>query len=125
MSDRDAVRRIVFCSGKVAWDAMAERDSRQVPAAVVRLEQLYPLPTDQLLALLDRYPNARELMWLQEEPENMGAWYFLEHHVWRIRDRGYDLGHAARVESGSPATGSKTIHDQEHADLMDAAFGGL
>ena len=125
VSDRDAVRRIVFCSGKVAWDAMAERDSRQVPAAVVRLEQLYPLPTDQLLALLDRYPNARELMWLQEEPENMGAWYFLEHHVWRIRDRGYDLRHAARVESGSPATGSKTIHDQEHADLMDAAFGGL
>jgi multifunctional 2-oxoglutarate metabolism enzyme len=125
VADRDAVRRIVFCSGKVAWDAMAERDARQASAAVVRLEQLYPLPADQLLALLDRYPNARELMWVQEEPENMGAWNFLEHHVWRIKDRGYDLRHAARVESGSPATGSKTIHDQEHADLMDEAFGGL
>ena len=64
-------------------------------------------------------------MWLQEEPENMGAWNFLEHRVWRIKERGYDLRHAARVESGSPATGSKTIHDQEHADLMEEAFSGL
>jgi 2-oxoglutarate decarboxylase len=125
VTDRDAVRRIIFCSGKVAWDAFAERDARNAPVAIVRLEQLYPLPTDQLLALLDRYPNARDLLWLQEEPENMGAWNFLEHHVWRIKERGYQLRHAARVESGSPATGSKTIHDQEHADLMDAAFSEL
>jgi multifunctional 2-oxoglutarate metabolism enzyme len=125
ITDRDAVRRIIFCSGKVAWDAFAEHDARQAPVAIVRLEQLYPLPTDQLLALLDRYPNARELLWLQEEPENMGAWNFLEHHVWRIKERGYDLRHAARVESGSPATGSKGIHDQELADLMDTAFSGL
>ena len=122
-SGRRAADRVLQRQGRV--DAMAERDARQAPAAVVRLEQLYPLPTDQLLALLDRYPNARELTWVQEEPENMGAWNFLEHHVWRIRDRGYDLRHAARVESGSPATGSKTIHDQEHTDLMDATFSGL
>jgi multifunctional 2-oxoglutarate metabolism enzyme len=125
VTDRGAVRRIIFCSGKIAWDAFADRDARKAPAAIVRLEQLYPLPTDQLLALLDHYPNARELVWLQEEPENMGAWNFLEHHVWRIKERGYDLRHAARVESGSPATGSKTIHDQEHADLMDTAFADL
>jgi 2-oxoglutarate dehydrogenase E1 component len=115
----------VFCSGKVAWDAMAERDARQAPVAVVRIEQLYPLPTDQLLSLLDRYPNARQPVWLQEEPENMGPWNFVEHRTWRVKERGYDLRHVARVESGSPATGSKTIHDQELADLMDGVFEGL
>ncbi|HRE03167.1 MAG TPA: multifunctional oxoglutarate decarboxylase/oxoglutarate dehydrogenase thiamine pyrophosphate-binding subunit/dihydrolipoyllysine-residue succinyltransferase subunit, partial [Ilumatobacteraceae bacterium] len=123
--DRDAVSRIVFCSGKVAWDAFAERDRRQAPAAIVRIEQLYPLPVDQMRQVISSYPNARELVWLQEEPENMGPWYFVEARTWRIKERGYDLRHVARVESGSPATGSKTIHDQELADLMEETFAGL
>jgi 2-oxoglutarate dehydrogenase E1 component len=125
VADPAAVRRIAFCSGKVAWDAMAERAKREAPMAVVRVEQLYPFPADQMLHVLRRYPNARELVWLQEEPENMGAWKFVEHRTWRVKDQGYDLRHVARVESGSPATGSKTIHDQEHADLMDELFAGL
>jgi 2-oxoglutarate dehydrogenase E1 component len=120
VTDPDAVRRIVFCTGKVAWDAIAARDASGAPVAVVRIEQLYPLPTDQMLATLRRYPNARELRWLQEEPENMGAWKFIEHNTWRVKEQGYDLRHIARVESGSPATGSKAIHDQELAELMDA-----
>ncbi|MGH9272184.1 MAG: multifunctional oxoglutarate decarboxylase/oxoglutarate dehydrogenase thiamine pyrophosphate-binding subunit/dihydrolipoyllysine-residue succinyltransferase subunit, partial [Ilumatobacteraceae bacterium] len=122
VADPEAVRRVVFCTGKVAWDAMAQRDERGAPVAIVRVEQIYPSPIEQLTTLLDRYPNARELVWLQEEPENMGAWSFVERRVWRIKDRGYDLRHVARVESGSPATGSKTIHDQELADLMDETF---
>jgi 2-oxoglutarate decarboxylase len=125
VTDPSAVRRVVFCSGKVAWDAMAERDKRSAPVAVVRVEQLYPLPTDQMLTLLSRYSNAKQLVWLQEEPENMGAWYFIEHRTWRVKDQGYDMRHVARVESGSPATGSKTIHDQELADLMDDVFRDL
>jgi len=120
--DPESVTRIVFCSGKVAWDAIAARDERGAPVAVVRIEQLYPLPTDQMLKTLRKYPNAKELRWLQEEPENMGAWNFVEHHTWRIKDQGYDLRHVARVESGSPATGSKIIHDQELAQLMDGIF---
>jgi 2-oxoglutarate dehydrogenase E1 component len=120
--DPESVTRIVFCSGKVAWDAIAARDERQEPVAIVRIEQLYPLPTDQMLAILRKYPNAKELRWLQEEPENMGAWNFIEHHTWRVKDQGYDLRHVARVESGSPATGSKIIHDQELAQLMDGVF---
>jgi len=123
--EASAVERIVFCSGKIAWDAIAERDKREAPVAVVRIEQLYPLPTEQMLAILDEYPNAKELRWLQDEPENMGPWNFIEHNTWRVKDRGYDLRHIARVESGSPATGSKIIHDQEHAELMDAIFHGL
>jgi len=120
--DADAVKRIVFCSGKVAWDAIDARDERNEPVAVVRIEQLYPLPTDQMLAILKKYPNAKELRWLQEEPENMGAWNFVEHNTWRIKDQGYDLRHVARAPSGSPATGSKAIHDQELAQLMNELF---
>jgi 2-oxoglutarate dehydrogenase E1 component len=119
------VQRLVFCSGKVAWDAMAERTRRDLPVAVIRLEQLYPFPQEQMLAMLTRYPNAKQLVWLQEEPENMGPWHFVEHRSWRVKREGYDLRHVARVESGSPATGSKTVHDQELADLLDDVFAGL
>ncbi|MEY4227619.1 MAG: putative 2-oxoglutarate dehydrogenase component [Actinomycetota bacterium] len=122
--DPNAVTRVVLCSGKVAWDAMAERDKRGSKVAVVRVEQLYPFPLEQITAALKTYPSAREVVWLQEEPENMGPWHFVEHRIWRLKEQGYDLRHVARVESGSPATGSKTIHDQELADLMDATFEG-
>jgi 2-oxoglutarate decarboxylase len=125
LTDRNAVQRIVFCSGKVAWDAFAERAKREAPVAIVRVEQLYPFPAEQLLEILGRYPNARDLVWLQEEPENMGPWNFVEHRTWRIKERGYDMRHVARVESGSPATGSKAVHDQELADLMDDTFRDL
>jgi len=125
VTDKSAVKRIVMCSGKVAWDAMNERVKRNAPVAVIRVEQLYPFPLDQINEMLGRYPNAREIVWLQEEPENMGPWNFVEHLIWRVKDRGYDLRHAARFASGSPATGSKAIHDQEHADLMDETFIGL
>ncbi len=126
VTDPAAVQRVVFCSGKVAWEAMAERDKREAPVAIVRVEQLYPLPTDQMLGLLQqRYTNARQLVWLQEEPENMGAWSFIEGRTWRVKEQGYDIRHVARVESGSPATGSKAIHDQEFVDLMDETFADL
>jgi 2-oxoglutarate dehydrogenase E1 component len=122
VGDPDVVDRVVFCSGKVAWEVMAERDKREAPVAVVRIEQLYPLPTEQMLATVRRYANAKQLVWLQEEPENMGAWSFIESRTWRVKEQGYDLRHVARVESGSPATGSKAIHDQELVDLLDETF---
>ncbi|MCB0999236.1 MAG: multifunctional oxoglutarate decarboxylase/oxoglutarate dehydrogenase thiamine pyrophosphate-binding subunit/dihydrolipoyllysine-residue succinyltransferase subunit [Acidimicrobiales bacterium] len=125
VTDPASVRRVVFCSGKVAWDAFAERAKRQAPAAIVRVEQLYPFPQQQMFQLLERYPNARDIVWLQEEPENMGPWHFVEHRSWRVKQQGYELRHVARVESGSPATGSKAIHDQELADLMDETFRDL
>jgi 2-oxoglutarate dehydrogenase E1 component len=125
VTDPSAVRRLVFCSGKIAYDAMAERDERQAPVAIIRLEQLFPFPQQQLLDILERYAGATDLVWLQEEPENMGAWAFVEHRVWRVKERGYDIRHAARVESGSPATGSATIHDQELADLLEETFQDL
>ncbi|MFZ4718329.1 MAG: multifunctional oxoglutarate decarboxylase/oxoglutarate dehydrogenase thiamine pyrophosphate-binding subunit/dihydrolipoyllysine-residue succinyltransferase subunit [Ilumatobacteraceae bacterium] len=120
-----AVQRVVFCSGKVAWDALAERDKRQAPVAVVRVEQLYPFPGEQMRAVLQRYPNAKQVVWLQEEPDNMGPWHFVEARFWRIKEQGYDFRSVCRIGSGSPATGSKAVHDQELVDLMDETFEGL
>jgi 2-oxoglutarate dehydrogenase E1 component len=123
VADPSSVRTLVLCTGKVAWDAMAERTRRGAAAAVVRIEQLYPFPDAGLQSLLAHYPNARDLVWLQEEPHNMGAWRFVESRIWRLKERGYTLRAVTRVESGSPATGSKAIHDQELADLMSETFG--
>ena len=125
VADPNAVTRVVFCSGKVAWDAMNERTKRNAPVAVVRVEQLYPFPGDQMRAVLQRYPNAKQLVWLQEEPDNMGPWRFVEARFWRVKEQGYDLRSVCRIGSGSPATGSKAIHDQELVDLMDETFQDL
>jgi 2-oxoglutarate dehydrogenase E1 component len=124
-SDPDAVSRLVFCSGKIAWDAFAARDARQAPVAIIRVEQLFPFPQERLLEVLARYPNAKELIWLQEEPENMGAWKYMFHHTHLIQPRGYSIRAVARVEAGSPATGSAAIHEQELGDLMESTFADL
>ena len=125
VTDRNAVRRVVFCSGKVAWDAMNERATRNAPVAVVRVEQLYPFPGDRMREVLASYPSAREVVWLQEEPDNMGPWHFVEARFWKVKEQGYDLRNVCRIGSGSPATGSMAIHTQELADLMDRTFAGL
>jgi len=125
VTDRQAVRRVVFCSGKVAWDAINERNTRNAPAAVVRVEQLYPFPGDRMREVLASYPGAREVVWLQEEPDNMGPWHFVEARFWKVKEQGYDLRNVCRIGSGSPATGSMAIHTQELADLMERTFGGL
>jgi 2-oxoglutarate dehydrogenase E1 component len=125
VTDRNAVRRVVFCSGKVAWDAFAEREKRNAPAAIVRVEQLYPFPGEQMRAVLAQYPNASQVVWLQEEPDNMGPWHFVEARFWKVKEQGYDLRLVSRIGSGSPATGTKAVHDQELADLMDDTFQDL
>ena len=125
VADRGAVQRVVFCSGKVAWDAINERNKRNAPVAVVRVEQLYPFPGDRMREVLASYPNAEQVVWLQEEPDNMGPWRFVEARFWKVKAEGYDLRSVCRIGSGSPATGSKAIHDQELADLMDETFQAL
>jgi 2-oxoglutarate decarboxylase len=120
--DAAAVARIVCCSGKIAFDAAARRSAAGGDFAVVRLEQLYPWPDRELVALLDAYPNAVEVVWLQDEPENMGAWNFVHGKLHAVlRDR-YRLRHVSRTASGSPATGSHAMHELELEDLLDRAL---
>jgi 2-oxoglutarate decarboxylase len=125
VTDRDAVRRVVFCSGKVAYDAIARRDEESLPAAIVRVEQLYPFPYKQITDLLATYPNAREVVWLQEEPDNMGPRSFVNERLFPMVPEGIAYRQVSRTGSGSPATGSHAIHVQEQKQLMDETFEGL
>jgi 2-oxoglutarate dehydrogenase E1 component len=123
--DHDAVRRVLLCTGKVAHELMDKRDELSAPAAVVRVEQLYPWPEEDILTAVSGYPNAREVWWVQEEPANMGAWNFVHARLARaLRDRA-ELRHVAREASASPATGSQTIHQREQQQLLAAAFEEL
>ena len=132
VADPAKVKRIVLCSGKVSHEARARRDQRLAAerdgadeVAVVRVEQLYPWPSEAIETVISRYEGATELLWLQEEPENMGAWPFAHHQFHReIRDR-LKLSHVARAESATPATGSALVHQAEVEDLMTRAIGAL
>jgi len=125
VADPSAVTRVVLASGKVAYDAMAHRDEHGLPVAVLRVEQLYPWAEMLVLDTVSRYPSAREVVWLQEEPENMGAWTFVHGRLHRLLRDDYRLRHVSRPESASPATGSQTVHQREQADLLTRAFAGL
>jgi 2-oxoglutarate dehydrogenase E1 component len=121
----DDVRRVLLCSGRVAFDLISERDERKAEAAVVRVEQVYPWPDEQIRSTLEQFSNASEVFWVQDEPDNMGAWPFAHQRLHKLLRDDYALRHVSRPGSGSPATGSAKVHDQEQRQLLDAAFGGL
>jgi 2-oxoglutarate dehydrogenase E1 component len=121
--DPAKVTRVLLCSGKVYYDlARARTEHKRDDVAIVRLEQLYPL-NGAVTKALAPYKDGTKLVWVQEEPRNMGAWYFLNA---RLRDTIGDrlpLSVACRAESASPATGSKASHYLEQKMLLEAAFG--
>jgi 2-oxoglutarate dehydrogenase complex dehydrogenase (E1) component-like enzyme len=130
VADPLTVRRIVLCSGKIAHDAVKRRQeiAADDPAAasevaIVRVEQLYPWPIGQLTPLLERYGKAEEVVWLQEEPENMGAWSFVHARLHAALPARLRLRHVSRSESASPAIGSAALHQLEQADLLQRAIG--
>ncbi len=121
----DTVNRVILCTGMIAHELMDERDARDAPAAVVRIEELYPWPEAQLFAVLDRYPDAKQVWWVQPEPANMGAWNYIHIRLHRVlRDRA-KLKHVSRAPSASPASGSSKVHDAEQRALLTAAFNKL
>ncbi|HEV7886049.1 MAG TPA: multifunctional oxoglutarate decarboxylase/oxoglutarate dehydrogenase thiamine pyrophosphate-binding subunit/dihydrolipoyllysine-residue succinyltransferase subunit, partial [Acidimicrobiales bacterium] len=120
--DPSAVERVVLCSGKIAYDAIAGRDKAGAPVAVVRVEQLYPWPDEQIASIVSRYERATQVYWMQEEPENMGGWYYVAGRLQRLLGGDYEIGGVTRIESGSPASGSAALHALEQADLVDRAL---
>ena len=122
ITDPASVQRVVFASGKVAAEALAHRDEAGGPVAVVRIEQLYPWPFEDVAAALERYGNAKDIVWLQEEPENMGAWNSVKGRLYEAHGDTHTIRRVSRTESGSPATGSAAIHKQEQAELLSRAF---
>ena len=114
--DPNGVKRVVLCSGKVFYDlAEARKKSEDRSVAIVRLEQLYPFPLKSIRETLAKYSNATELVWAQEEPQNMGGWTF-------IHDRLEGARFVGRTASASPATGSYSIHQKEQAELISEAL---
>jgi 2-oxoglutarate dehydrogenase E1 component len=121
--DDGAVTRVLLCSGKVAYDLMAQREAVGTDdVAVVRVEQLYPLPAEQIREQLERYPEAADVVWVQEEPMNMGAWQFMAVNLPEHLPQGRTLRRVSRRASASPAVGSAKVHEAEQRQLVAEAF---
>jgi 2-oxoglutarate dehydrogenase E1 component len=124
--DDKKVRRVVLCTGKVYYDLLAERETRGIKdVAIVRVEELYPFPAKPLAEQFKRYPKA-EVVWCQEEPANMGAWFFVDRRIEGVLN---DCGrkerpiYVGRPDAASPATGYLKRHNKEQAELVDKALG--
>ena len=124
--DGQSVRRLIFCSGKVYYHLLEERDSRSIKdIALIRLEQLYPFPDKELDEILSRYPGLESAVWCQEEPMNQGAWYSSQHHIRNAvkrLDSKLDLIYAGRDGSAAPASGYMSVHLDEQKKFIDEAL---
>jgi 2-oxoglutarate dehydrogenase E1 component len=119
----ERARRVLMCSGKIYYDLSAHRAELGLErdVAIVRIEQLYPWPAQELKSVLGRYRTAREWVWVQEESQNMGAWTFVAPRLAEIL--GLSVQYVGRDSSASPATGSKVVHDREQAEIVESAIG--
>ena len=127
-SDLDAqkVHRVIMCSGKVYYDLVKARETKKSKdTAIIRVEQLYPFPHKSFAAELKKYPHVTELVWCQDEPQNQGAWFFIQHNILENMHDGQKLGYAGRPPSASPACGYAHLHQEQQKALVDAAFAKL
>jgi 2-oxoglutarate dehydrogenase E1 component len=117
----ERARRVLFCSGKIYYDLIEKRAEKKIEnLPIVRVEQIYPFPEKAIKQVAERYKSAREWVWVQEESQNMGAWFFIEP---RFRDLGLPIQYVGRDASASPATGSLQVHKREQTELVEAALG--
>ncbi len=122
----DKVDRLIMCSGKVYYDLLEKRRAEGTDnTAIVRIEQLYPFPEDDLGAEFAKYKNLKHVVWCQEEPMNQGAWYCSQHHMRRVAseyNQSLVLQYAGRAASASPACGYPSQHAEEQEQLLQDAF---
>jgi 2-oxoglutarate dehydrogenase complex dehydrogenase (E1) component-like enzyme len=123
IADATGVKRVVLCSGKVYYDLIeARKKTDAAGVAIVRLEQFYPFPLARLQEVLTRYPQAKQIVWAQEEPKNMGAWTFVEPRLEKLVPVCERPIYVGRAPAASPATGSYHIHQAEQAKLLAEAL---
>jgi 2-oxoglutarate dehydrogenase complex dehydrogenase (E1) component-like enzyme len=121
--DAARTRRVLLCSGKVYYDLLVGREQRGIDdVAIVRVEELYPFPADQIRQALAPYHAAAEVFWVQEEPWNMGAWSFMALRLPQIIGESRTLRYVGRDEAASPAIGSYKMHQREQSELVDRAL---
>ncbi|PPE68361.1 2-oxoglutarate dehydrogenase E1 component [Schlegelella thermodepolymerans] len=124
--DAAKVKRVIICSGKVYYDLVKKREEKKAgDVAIIRVEQLYPFPHKAFGAELKKYPNATELVWCQDEPQNQGAWFFVQHYIHENMTEGQRLGYAGRPASASPAVGYAHLHQEQQKALLEQAFAKL
>ena len=122
----DKVKRVVVCSGKVYYDLVKKREEKGADdVALLRVEQLYPFPHKVFSTELKKYPNAAEVVWCQDEPQNQGAWFFVQHYLHENMSEGQRLGYSGRAASASPAVGYSHLHQEQQKALVEGAFGKL
>ena len=122
----DRVKRVVVCSGKVYYDLVKKREAKESDdVAILRVEQLYPFPHKAFAAELKKYPAATEVVWCQDEPQNQGAWFFIQHNLYENMTAGQRLGYSGRAASASPAVGYSHLHIEQQKALVEGAFGKL
>jgi 2-oxoglutarate dehydrogenase E1 component len=122
----DKVKRVIACSGKVYYDLVKKREEKGLDdTAILRIEQLYPFPHKAFAAELKKYPNATDIVWCQDEPQNQGAWFFIQHNIHENMLDGQKLGYAGRAASASPAVGYAHLHQDQQKALVEAAFSKL
>ncbi len=120
----EEVRRVVICSGKIYYELLeARRVNRIHDIAILRIEQLYPFPGEQLNVILDQYVNTNELIWCQEEPKNQGAWDFSKVRIPAFINKRWQLGYAGREPSSVPAVGSAKLHAKQQQAIINTALG--
>jgi 2-oxoglutarate dehydrogenase E1 component len=121
--DPASVRRLVFCSGKVFYDLLeARREQGIEDVALIRIEQLYPFPAEQYAGVVYHYPNAREIVWCQEEPQNQGAWYQIRHRLQEPLGSDHVLFYSGRAGAAAPAAGYYKLHVEQQEGLVRAAL---
>ncbi|MDH4401090.1 MAG: 2-oxoglutarate dehydrogenase E1 component [Burkholderiaceae bacterium] len=119
-----SVKRVLVCSGKVYYDLVHGRaDRKDDSVAIIRVEQLYPFAHKTFEAELRKYPKATEVVWVQDEPQNQGPWFYVQHHLYQNMSDGQKLGYAGRPASASPAVGYLAKHQEQQKALVDQAFG--
>jgi len=124
--DPKEVVRLVMCSGKVYYDLVKQRAEKKITdVAIIRLEQLYPFPHKALATELKKYPKVEEVIWCQDEPQNQGAWFFVQHNILDNMTDGMKLAYAGRPASASPACGYAHLHQEQQKSLLNAAFAKL
>ncbi|MCH7342122.1 2-oxoglutarate dehydrogenase E1 component [Pelomonas sp. CA6] len=124
--DASKVKRVIACSGKVYYDLVKKREEKKAhDVAVIRVEQLYPFPHKAFAAELKKYPNLADIVWCQDEPQNQGAWFFVQHYIHENMQDGQKLGFAGRPASASPAVGYAHLHQEQQKALLDQAFAKL
>jgi 2-oxoglutarate dehydrogenase E1 component len=122
----DKVKRVVLCSGKVYYDLAKKRDEKgHDDVAILRVEQLYPFPHKAFANEIKKYPNASEIVWTQDEPQNQGAWFFVQHYIHENMLEGQKLGYSGRAASASPAVGYSHLHQEQQKALVEGAFAKL